>query len=264
MYKYLCTVAGSHHLMDFDAKKPSHLIALLLLLGSLALFIGYPLTSLVYATPMPPLNTDSMTPFQRLLIESTLLFMQLLFVFIGLIVIPVLWYTLVNKISLKEILARVQLRKKGLDMALLWGFITIIVAFAITMIIGLTYLYLTKIDPKSLSNIPDLQLLFSLPSLYVLVTLQPFCEEFFFRGFLLEKIKKIGGAPIAIASTSVLFGISHLSYSYAYTAIVAVLLGVLLALVVLKTKHLFSAIFAHVVINIASLTLYIFGRSLWM
>jgi hypothetical protein len=58
-------------------------------------------------------------------------------------------------------------------MALLWGFVTIIIAFAITMIIGLAYLSVTKIDPKSLSNIPDLQLLFSIPSLYVLVTLQP-------------------------------------------------------------------------------------------
>jgi membrane protease YdiL (CAAX protease family) len=38
----------------------------------------------------------------------------------------------------------------------------------------------------------------------------------------------------------------------------------LFALVVLKTKNLYSAIFAHTVINITSLTLYFFGKSFGM
>ncbi len=115
--------------------------------------------------------------------------------------------------------------EKDLSNAILWGFITVIIAFAITMTIGLLYMYLTKTDPNTLSNIPDLQQLFSITSLYLLVTLQPFCEEFFFRGFLLEKITKSSGPIVAIVSTSILFGISHLSYTYAYTAIIAVILG---------------------------------------
>jgi len=202
-----------------------------------------------------------MTPFQKLTLEISLLFFQFLFVFAGLILVPLLWYKLVNKISLKEMFARLNLRKEGLNNAILWGFITVIIAFAITMIIGLVYLFMTKTNPSTLSNIPDLQQLFSIPSLYLLVTLQPFCEEFFFRGFLLEKITKVGGTTIAVVTTSLLFGISHLTYTYAYTAIVAVILGLLFALVVLKTKNLYSAIFAHTVINITSLTLYFFGKS---
>jgi hypothetical protein len=202
-----------------------------------------------------------MTPFQKLTLEVSLLFFQFLFVFAGLILVPLLWYKLVNKISLKEMFARLNLRKEGLNNAILWGFITVIIAFAITIIIGLVYLFMTKTNPSTLSNIPDLQQLFSIPSLYLLVTLQPFCEEFFFRGFLLEKITKVGGTTIAVVTTSLLFGISHLTYTYAYTAIVAVILGLLFALVVLKTKNLYSAIFAHTVINITSLTLYFFGKS---
>ena len=147
-------------------------------------------------------------------------------------------------------------------MALLWGFITIIIAFGITLMIGLLYMYLTNIDPNTLSNIPDLEQLFSLPSLYILVAVQPFCEEFFFRGFLLEKLQKIGGIPLAVLLTSILFGISHLSYTYAYAAFIAIFLGVLFSLVVIKTKNLYSSIFAHTVINIISLTLFIFGQSL--
>jgi membrane protease YdiL (CAAX protease family) len=132
------------------------------------------------------------------------------------------------------------------------------------MAIGLVYLFLTKTNPNTLSNIPDLQQLFSITSLYLIVAIQPFCEEFFFRGFLLEKITKAGGTTIAVVITSVLFGLSHLTYTYAYTAIVAVVLGLLFALVVLKTKNLYSAIFAHTIINITSLTLYFFGKSFGM
>jgi len=250
--------------MDLNLKKPLHLVALLGVIGSLTLFIGYPLLSIFSSTQIPPLYTPSMTPLQRLTMEISLLFTQFLFVFAGLIVVPLLWYKLVNQISLKEMFTRLQLKREGLSNAILWGFITVIIAFAITMSIGLLYMFFTKTDPSKLSNIPDLQQLFSITSLYLLVSVQPFCEEFFFRGFLLEKITKRRGPVIAILITSILFGISHLSYTYAYAALIAVILGVLFAVVVIKTKNLYSAIFAHTLINIASLTLYFFGKSFGM
>ena len=250
--------------MDFDGKKLTHLFALIVLLGSFLLFIGYPLISLFSSSQVPVIYTQSMTPFQKLTLEIFLLFFQLLFVFAGFILVPVLWYRLVNQVSFREMFARLNLRREGLKNAILWGFLTVIIAFAVTMTIGLIYLFLTKIDPSTLSNIPDLQQLFSVPSLYLLVTIQPFCEEFFFRGFLLEKITKISNPIIAVVLTSIFFGISHLTYTYMYTAVIAVVLGVLFSLIVLKTKNLYSAIFAHTVINIASLTLYFFGKSFGM
>ena len=250
--------------MDFNFKKPIHLFAFLGVLGALFLFVVYPLIAVFSFTTIPSLYSPSMTPGQKLTLEISLLFLQFLFVFAGLILVPLLWFKLVNRITIKEIFARLNLRKEGLHNAILWGFITVIVAFGITMIIGLIYMFLTKTNPSTLSNIPDLQQLFSITSLYLIVAIQPFCEEFFFRGFLLEKITKAGGTTIAVVTTSLLFGISHLTYTYAYTAIVAVILGVLFALVVLKTKNLYSAIFAHTVINITSLTLYFFGKSFGM
>lgn len=250
--------------MDFDVKKPTHLVALLGLLGSLALFIVFPLVSLFLPTEIPAIYSPLMSPLQKLTVEMVLLFVQFLFVFAGLIFVPLLWYKVVNQISLKEMFSRLQLKKEGLDMALLWGFLTVIVAFGITLTIGLVYMYLTKIDPNTLSNIPDLQQLFSIPSLYLLVAIQPFCEEFFFRGFLFEKIQKTAGIPLAVIITSVLFGVSHLSYTYAYAALTAVFLGVLFSLVVIKTKNLYAAIFAHTLINIVSLTLYFTGKSFGM
>ena len=250
--------------MDFNFKKPTHFVALLGVLGSLTLFVVYPLISVFFSTQIPPVYNPSMTPSQRLTVELSLLFIQFLFVFVGLVVIPLLWYTLVNRLSIKEIFARLQLRREGLGNALLWGFLTVIVAFALTIAIGLLYMFVTKNDPSTFSNIPDLQQLFSLPSLYLIVAIQPFCEELFFRGFLLEKLSKLRGAVFAMVVTSILFGISHLSYTYAYAAVVAVMLGVLFSVVVLKTKNLYSAIFAHTLINITSLTLFVLGQSFWI
>lgn len=250
--------------MDFDVQKKTHLFVLIMLMGSFLLFIGYPLISLFSSSQVPELYTQSMTQLQKSTLEVFLLFFQFLFVFAGFILVPVLWYKLVNQISLKEMFARLNLRRQGFEKAILWGFITIVIAFTLTMTIGLLYLFLTKTNPSTLSNIPDLQQLFSIPSLYILVTIQPFCEEFFFRGFLLEKITKIGNPIIAVVITAVLFGISHLNYTYMYTAIIAIALGVLFAIVILKTKNLYSTIFAHTIINITSLTLYLFGKSFGM
>lgn len=202
-----------------------------------------------------------MTSSQKAIFEIILLVFQLGFVFIAMIVVPLLWYTLVNRIPLKEMFSRLNLRRQNIDTAILWGVIAIITAFAVTIAIGLLYTMITNTDTENLSNIPDLQQLFSIPSLYLIVLLQPFCEEFFFRGFLLEKITKVSNWKIAVIFTSVLFGISHLTYTYAYTAILAVILGLIFALVVVKTKNLYAAIFAHTIINVTSLTLYFFGKS---
>jgi membrane protease YdiL (CAAX protease family) len=260
--KYLCTLICFHQSMDFDVKKPTHIFAFIGLLASFVLFIGSPLISLFSSSQIPVIYTQSMTNFQKLTLEITLLFFQLFFVFIGFVFVPILWYKLVNKISLKEMFTRLNLRREGLGKAILWGFITIIIAFALTMTIGLIYLFLTKTSPNTVSNIPDLQQLFSIPSLYLLVIIQPFCEEFFFRGFLLEKINGISSPTIAVILTSIFFGISHLSYTYMYTAIIAVALGILFAIIILKTKNLYTTIFAHTIINITSLTLYFFGQSI--
>jgi membrane protease YdiL (CAAX protease family) len=247
--------------MDFSVRKPTHVLAFLFLLGTFALFIIFPLVSVFSPVTIPTIYSDSMSPLQKVSIEITLLFLQFVFVFFGFIFVPIIWYKVVNKLSLKEIFERIHLTRKGIDMALLWGFITVIVAFGVTLVIGLFYMYFTHINPDTLSNIPDLQQLFSLSSLYILVAIQPFCEEFFFRGFLLEKLQKTSGVPLAILLTSILFGISHLSYTYAYAAFIAIFLGILFSSVVIKTKNLYSSIFAHTIINIVSLTLFVFGQS---
>ena len=116
-------------------------------------------------------------------------------------------------------------------------------------------------DPAELSNVTDLDFL-SPPVLFVLVAVIPVAEEIFFRGFLLEKIESYAGQNIAIVTTSILFGIAHMGYGKVYPVVFPMIMGLLLAYIVIKTKNLFASIFAHVSFNVVVIILYFFGKSL--
>jgi len=249
--------------MDFTIKKPTHLFALIILVVAFAVIILLPIYSFFYV----PLSIES-TPIEetselfRLFVEIIALVLQILLVAIGLfIIVPFIWYFLVNKLSFKEILFRIKLRKEGMDMAIFWGIISMIAMFAIMFVFGiLLTFYGFNLDESS--NITDLEQIFSLPSIFFIVAFQPIGEEIFFRGFLLDKISSLAGKETAIVVTSVLFGIAHLTYGNIYPAIMTGILGLILAYMVIKTKSLTTAIIAHIFFNVASVTLYIIGQSL--
>jgi len=107
-----------------------------------------------------------------------------------------------------------------------------------------------------------LELLFSIPSILFLITLQPIAEEFFFRGFLLDKFSSTHGAIVGVLLSSLFFGLAHLSFNNLYPAVMTGCIGILLAFLVVKTKNLTAAIIAHVLFNLASFTLYLVGNDL--
>jgi hypothetical protein len=146
-------------------------------------------------------------------------------------------------------------------MAFLWGVITAIVAFVIVIAVG-SALTVFGVDVENSSNIQDLEMFFSIPSILFLITLQPIAEEFFFRGFLLEKLNAVHSPVLGIAGSSLFFGIAHLTYQNLYPALMTGLIGILLAVLVWKTKNLTAAIIAHVLFNIASFTFYLIGKEL--
>ena len=248
--------------MDFDAKKPSHIFALLVLVVAFAMVILLPIYSFFNASlSIESTQMEAASGLFRVIVEVVALIIQILLVAIGIfIVVPFLWYKLVNKLSFKEILSRIKLRKEGMDMAILWGVVSTIAMFAIIFVIGIILaLYGVNLDDSS--NITDLEQLFSLPSIFIIVAFQPIGEEIFFRGFLLDKINSLAGQQTAIVVTSILFGIAHLTYGNIYPAIMTGMLGLILAYMVLKTKNLVTAIVAHILFNVASVTLYVIGQS---
>ena len=147
--------------MDFDAKKPSHIFALVILVVAFAMVILLPIYSFFNA----PLSIDSTqievaSGLFRMIVEIIALLIQILLVAIGIfIIVPFIWYFLVNKLSFKEILFRIKLRKEGMDMAIFWGIVSMISMFAILFVIGII-LTLYGVDLDESSNIADLEQLF--------------------------------------------------------------------------------------------------------
>ena len=235
--------------MDFKFTKPAHIFALFLLVISFLLAIISPIYQ--FFTPLETTSTID---------EITLVFFSLILAIVIFIIIPLIWYFLVNKLNFKAVLSRIKLRKDGMDMAVLWGIISMIAMFVIMFVIGIILTFYGANLEES-SNITDLEQIFSLPSIFFIVIFQPIGEEIFFRGFLLEKINSMVGRETAIVVTSVLFGIAHLTYGNIYPAIMTGILGLILAYMVVKTKNLTTAIVAHIFFNVTSVTLYIIGQS---
>ena len=152
------------------------------------------------------------------------------------------------------VLVTVWLTILGIDYPFLWGLLAAIAIFAVIFVIELALIQLGH-EPEDLSNIPDIQRLFSPVTMFLLVGTQPIGEEIFFRGFLFDKIEKFSGGVIAIVITSVLFGIAHMSYGKIFPAVMPIFMGMILGYIVYKTQNLYSAIIAHVTFNLTSLTL---------
>jgi membrane protease YdiL (CAAX protease family) len=246
--------------MDFNIKKPKHILALILVIFTFIVFIIIPVLSYIGVPLTSGSNPigDLPEPFS-FLFSVIILILQLALVIVLFIIVPIIWYRIVNNFDKKQILLNLNLKKKGIDEAILWGIITTIFAFAIIIILGIILMFF-GFNVEESSNIPTLETYFPLPFLLILITLQPIGEEIFFRGFLFDKITKLGGSNLAIISTAFLFGIAHLSIGNIYPAVMTMVVGIVLGFLIVKTKNLFSAIIAHILFNLVSFGFYILGR----
>lgn len=241
--------------MDFNYKKPSHLIALLLILLTFIFIIIIPV--LTFFGIISSLQSTQVidTLSESFFFQSFLLVFQLLIVIALLIVIPILWYHIINRYEFRKILAKLRLTSENIDIAFLWGIIATIFIFVIFFAIEFLLIYL-GFNPEDLGNIQDLEKLFTPASLLFLVSIQPIAEEIFFRGFLLDKFESFAGQNFAIISTAILFGIAHMSYGKLYPVLFPIIMGVLLAYVVIKTRNIYASIFAHILFNVTSFIFY--------
>jgi len=247
--------------MQFNWKNLGHLFAASMVLISFLVFIGLPLLSLIF--PMMDTSTldqigDAQGSF-ALVFEILLLLIQIVMVVFLFVLVPLLWYRMVNKFSLDQIWKSIQLSKDNIDMAFLWGIVTAIVALALVILIGII-LSISGVADENASNIQDLELFFSLPSILILITCQPIAEEIFFRGFLLDKTRRIIGTKGAIVLTSLLFGLAHISMGNVIPAVIISVVAMVFGYMVVRTKSLMTGIIAHVVFNLTSFLLYVIGK----
>lgn len=240
--------------MDFNFEKLSHIFVLLLLLISFFLIFLLPIITFFIALDTTKL-LDTVDIPEIVAIQSQLLVIAV-FIFV-----PFAWYYIVNKSSLKQILSRIKLVSQNIDKAFLWGLLSAVVIFFVIFVIEVALIQF-GIKPQDLSNFPELQKLFSWPTMFFLVAIQPIGEEIYFRGFLFDKIENFAGGAFAVVITAVLFGIAHMSYGKEIPVIMIILMGLVLGYIVYKTRNLYSSIIAHIAFNITSFALAYLGMEL--
>ena len=249
--------------MDFNIRKPLHLLALFLILTSFLIIIIFPLLSFVGLLPSTQsIDYKNISESVQAFSEFFILLFQLALVILLMIVFPVVWYLLVNNLTVKQAFYRMWVTYENIDKAFLWGILTAVLIFVVFFVINVFIAVFFDVKSEDLSNVQDLEALFSPVSLFLLVATQPIAEELFFRGFLLEKIDSFAGKNIAIILTSVLFGIAHATYGKLYPILLPMIMGIILGYVVFKTKNLLSAVIAHVCFNVGVLILAFIARGL--
>lgn len=250
--------------MDFDFRNPTHLIALFLLVLSFLMFVAVPIFTYFGMFGDVASTTAQLNEYPesfKILFEIFALLMQLTLVLILFVIVPFVWYKLVNNFSLSQMIDAIRLKKERIDMAFVYGVLAAAVMLGVIIVIGIIFTFL-GFDLENAGNIQDIEQLFSIPATLILITVQPVAEELFYRGFLLEKLEKISSAPVAIAVTAVLFGLAHLTTGNLYPALLTGIAGAVLAVLVIKTKNLTAAIIAHILFNVASFAMYTLGQSI--
>lgn len=106
--------------------------------------------------------------------------------------------------------------------------------------------------PQELSGAPNAQNIVQLLSEIVIIGFLPaICEEIFYRGYVLRGLERKGRVYALIVS-SVLFAVMHANFQQMTYAL---MLGLLLGFVVLKTNSLYASIAMHATFNIMSVVL---------
>jgi len=246
--------------MDFNFKKPTHILALILILSSIIVILFLPIMTFFGFLPSTSsIDLDDLSRGAKLIFEITMLFSQLIIVIVLLVLFPILWYVLVNNYSIKKTLKVLKLKFKNIKTPIIWGLLSAFLMYFLIIIFEIFFRGL-GVKTEDLGNIEDIEMFFSPVSMFILFTIQPMTEEFFFRGFLLEKISKYSGDYTAVLITAILFGIAHLTYNKPYLAVSIIIMGLILGIIVIKTKNLFTAIIAHTFFNLGSFILYILTK----
>jgi membrane protease YdiL (CAAX protease family) len=233
--------------MEINIGKSSHILAIIILLVGFILVFVSPIVTYFMVLNSPQL-------IQEIEISEYTAILSQLILMAVLVLVPISWYILVNRLKSKQMLFHLKLVRENIAKAVFWGILAAIVLF-FTIITIEAILLVYGFTPEELSNIPDVQRLFSPTMIFLLVTIQPISEEIFFRGFLLEKIDTYAGDLIAIIVTAVLFGIAHLAYGKIFPAIMPIIMGIILGIIVIRTRNLYSAIIAHVTFNVTAIVL---------
>lgn len=84
---------------------------------------------------------------------------------------------------------------------------------------------------------------------FIIILIGPIAEEIFFRGYLLEQLRKLTSSSSAILIQSVIFALTHLFYRGIFNSIFAFLFGLIVGSWRIKFRSLLPLIIAHIILN---------------
>lgn len=168
---------------------------------------------------------------------------------IALIVLPVLYILYIEKKKL--VAGELGFNSKGiLSDAAITGKVfacLLIASFALTIILRSLQLE----DLEQVGNVVKLLVATSPLILAYLFLIRTLAEEFFFRAFLVPRVGVVG--------SSIVFGLSHITYGSVAEVIGAIVLGAVLAHFYRKEKNIVANYVAHVLYN-AVAVIFLVGR----
>lgn len=93
----------------------------------------------------------------------------------------------------------------------------------------------------------------SLPLVLALTTVVPISEELAFRGWLVDRVQTSHGSTTAALASSTLFSLLHLPTS-SHDAVVYFLVGLVLAILFVRTRRLWACVLVHAILNVHGIT----------
>ena len=219
---------------QFNIKKPRHILALIILTVTVLYIFGHPLygaiSSLLFGQQQTMAN-----PTERGIMFSLLL--NTLFM-VG---CSFAWLKLVHGFNLKEILRELKFKRKKMHIALFYGVATTVLFWITMVLILLMIVFFTGFKEENLIAY-ELGKALSWSGVIVVSLLAALSEETFFRGFLQQRI--------GIIPASLLFGFVHVGYGTISQVILPVVFGIILGILVIRTRNIFSAVSAHFSFNL--------------
>lgn len=134
--------------------------------------------------------------------------------------------------------------------------------FLISFLMGLSLVFIINGILGIVIAVTELDLTYIPASMYesyslifLLITvgvIAPVFEELFFRGLILGRLLRAYGASLAVLISGIIFSISHLNLSQ---SLFVFPIGLLCGILVVHTKSVFSAVWLHIVYNVANIYL---------
>lgn len=175
--------------------------------------------------------------------------MQDLILLFGMIITPLYWLRIIKKFSWKKISSELIPFNSNFGTELIGGaklFLALLIGFVLlsTLFTSFGLNDLEKVGEVVKINSQNLLLFLTLMIILV------FVEEYFFRGFL---VNRIGLIP-----SSILFGLAHIGYGSIAELIGAIFLGLILAYWFKQNKSIIQNYLGHLLYNLLAIGLYLF------